>query len=234
MQRAATVGYRRATLGTRLESHRQELCRHCQRMLGSPFEADDAVQETLVRAWRRYDQFDGRAPLRSWLYRIATNVCLDMLRGRQRHARPMDLGSSPEPRPGGELRPVESVSGGRGGAAPHDPADVVETQEAVHDAFLVALQRLPSRQRAVLILREVLRWRAHEVAELLGCTTVAVNSALQRARAALAAEAAGPDRLDGEDQRRLLAGYVDAFRRSDVQSLVSLVRLDHDGRGAAA
>jgi RNA polymerase sigma-70 factor (ECF subfamily) len=230
----------RAGLEPRLESHRRELRRHCQRMLGSAFEADDAVQETLVRAWRRYEQFDGRASLRSWLYRIATNVCLDMLRGRQRQARPMDLAPGrSDPGPGAVREPMQPVTSGRGEPPQGDPADLVASREAVRDAFVVALRRLPSRQRAVLILREVLRWRADEVAELLDCTTASVNSALQRARAALAAEAeategSGPRSAGGDVDWRLLARYVDAFERSDVQSLVSLLRLDHHGRAETA
>ena len=200
-------------------------------MLGSGFEADDAVQETLVRAWRAFDRFEGRSSLRSWLYRIATNVCFDMLDGQQRRPRPMDLHTCWGPTPVGGA--AETVTGRRGGEMTTDPAEVVTSREAVRLAFVVALQTLPPRQRAVLILRDVLRWRADEVAELLGSTTTSVNSALQRARTSLAANAnadataAGPE-LEGA-QRRLLARYVDAFERSDVQSLVALLRLDHLG-----
>jgi RNA polymerase sigma-70 factor (ECF subfamily) len=210
-------------------------------MLGSGFEAEDAVQETLVRAWRSYDRFDGRSSLRSWLYRIATNVCLDMLRGPQRRARPMDLGPSAA---GAEHHPGLALLGGvrsdivadaRGGPVSGDPADTVASRESVRQAFVVALQSLPPRQRAVLILRDVLRWRTDEVAELLGSTETSVKSALQRARATLAGNAdaalgeAGTE-PDDDTQRRMLARYVDAFERTDVQSLVSLLRLDHLGR----
>jgi RNA polymerase sigma-70 factor, ECF subfamily len=224
-------------LGPRLDGHRRELRSHCRRMLGSGFEAEDAVQETLVRAWRSYDRFDGRSSLRSWLYRIATNVCLDMLRGPQRRARPMDLGPSgadAEPRPGLALvacRRDESVADARGVPVSGDPADLVESREAVRQAFVVALQSLPPRQRAVLILREVLRWRTDEVAELLGSTETSVKSALQRARTTLAANAEDAAGIEPDDtQRRMLARYVDAFERTDVDSLVSLLRLDHLGR----
>ena len=207
-------------------------------MLGSGFEAEDAVQETLVRAWRSYDRFDGRSSLRSWLYRIATNVCLDMLRGPQRRARPMDLGPScalyAEPRRGLELvggTRGETVADARGVPVSGDPADEVASRESVRQAFVVALQSLPPRQRAVLILREVLRWRTDEVAELLGSTETSVKSALQRARTTLAgnADAAAPE-PDDETHRIMLARYVDAFERTDIQSLVSLLRLDHLGR----
>jgi RNA polymerase sigma-70 factor (ECF subfamily) len=228
-------------LGPRLDGHRRELRSHCRRMLGSGFEAEDAVQETLVRAWRSYDRFDGRSSLRSWLYRIATNVCLDMLRGPQRRARPMDLGPSAA---GAEHHPGLALLGGarsdivadaRGGPVSGDPADTVASRESVRQAFVVALQSLPPRQRAVLILRDVLRWRTDEVAELLGSTETSVKSALQRARATLAGNAdaalgeAGTE-PDDDTQRRMLARYVDAFERTDVQSLVSLLRLDHLGR----
>jgi RNA polymerase sigma-70 factor (ECF subfamily) len=211
-------------------------------MLGSGFEAEDAVQETLVRAWRGYDRFDGRSSLRSWLYRIATNVCLDMLRGPQRRARPMDLGPSgtaAEPRPGLALvggHAAEQVTN-RGAVMTTDPAELVASREAVRQAFLVALQSLPPRQRAVLILRDVLKWHTDEVAELLGSTETSVKSALQRARFTLAANAdlggaadAARSEPDDETQRQMLARYVDAFERSDVESLVSLLRVDHLGR----
>jgi RNA polymerase sigma-70 factor (ECF subfamily) len=239
--RAGRPGHTRrepGELGHRLDGHRRELRSHCRRMLGSGFEAEDAVQETLVRAWRSYDRFDGRSSLRSWLYRIATNVCLDMLRGPQRRARPMDLGPSSagaEPRPGlalvGGTRD-ETVADARGVPVSGDPADLVASRESVRQAFVVALQSLPARQRAVLILREVLRWRTDEVAELLGSTETSVKSALQRARATLAgnAEAAGGTEPDDDTQRRMLARYVDAFERTDMESLVSLLRLDHLGQ----
>ncbi|MFI9101568.1 sigma-70 family RNA polymerase sigma factor [Streptomyces fildesensis] len=217
-----------------LERHRVELTGYCYRMLGSAFESEDAVQETMVRAWRSFDRFEGRASLRSWLYRIATNVCLDMLKARERRARPMDLASpvsssSPltpalpeatwiEPMPDGRMLP----SGG-------DPAEVAAQRDSVRLAFVAALQHLAPRQRAVLILREVLAWKASEVAELLDTTVASVNSALQRARSALAASdvtAGDPARPMDETQRALLARYVDAFERYDLDSLTSLLRED--------
>src|SRR5215218_6471413 len=154
-----------------LEQYRSELTAYSYRMLGSPFEAEDAVQETMIRAWRSIDGFEGRAALRSWLYRIATNVCLDMLKGRERRARPMDLGPSREPVEANlntmpEVSWVEPIPDGRI-AAEGDPAAVTEARETIRLAFVAALQHLPPRQRAVLILCEVLRWKASEVAELL-------------------------------------------------------------------
>ena len=152
-----------------LESHRRELRAYAYRMLGSPFEADDAVQETLVRAWKAYDRFEGRSSVRSWLYRIATNVCLDMLDGAQRRARPMDLGpAGTADGPLGEILPevtwIDPVPDGRVAPEDGDPAEVAEARETIKLAFVAALQHLPPRQRAVLILCEVLRWQATEVA----------------------------------------------------------------------
>lgn len=217
-----------------LERHRGELTGYCYRMLGSSFEAEDAVQETLVRAWRGYDRFEGRSALRSWLYRIATNVCLDMLQGRQRRALPMDLvsSSSGDSEAGPRLpesKWIQPIPDGRALPATDDPADVAESRESIRVAFIAALQHLPARQRAVLILREVLRWKASEVAELLDTTVVSVNSALQRARATLAdVDVADSDPLIPEDdeQRSLLARYVDAFERFDIDSLVALLHED--------
>src|SRR5919112_6412146 len=173
------------------ERFRVELTAYCYRMLGSPFEAEDAVQETLIRAWRSLDRFEGRAAVRSWLYRIATNVCLDMLNGKERRARPMDMSPVRDPHgPIGEILPevtwIEPVPD-RLVVTDGDPADVAESRETIRLAFVAALQHLPPRQRAVLILCEVLRWKASEVAELLETTTASVNSALQRARANLEA-----------------------------------------------
>ena len=215
-----------------LEQHRRELTGYCYRMLGSGFEADDAVQETMVRAWRSIDRFEGRAALRSWLYRIATNVCLDMLRGRQRRALAMDLGpSSTADAFRGATRPehawVSPIPDGRVLPEDGDPAELAEARESIRLAFVTALQLLPPRQRAVLILREVLRWQASEVAELLDTTVASVNSALQRARATLASHDrdAGATTVD-EAQQALLARYVDAFERYDISSLVALLHED--------
>jgi RNA polymerase sigma-70 factor, ECF subfamily len=213
-----------------LEQHRAELTGYCYRMLGSSFEAEDAVQETLVRAWRSFDTFEGRAALRSWLYRIATNVCLDMLQSRKRRALPMDLGpSSPGDVDAGPRLPeslwLQPMPDGRALRQTDDPAEMAESRESIRVAFVAALQHLPPRQRAVLILREVLRWKASEVAELLDTSVQSVNSALQRARATLAASDLSGEPLQPEDdaQRMLLARYVDAFERFDIESLVSLL-----------
>ena len=218
----------------RLEDHRVELTAYCYRMLGSAFEAEDAVQETFIRAWRALDRFEGRSALRSWLYRIATNVCLDMLGARQRRARPVDLGPALSADTGlGPALPetawIEPVPDGRVVAAGGDPADVAIARESIRLAFVAALQHLPPRQRAVLILREVLRWHADEVAELLETTVASVNSALQRARATLAARNVAAERAPGrldDAQRELLERYVDAFERYDIDSLTSLLRED--------
>ena len=215
-----------------LERHRRELTAYCYRMLGSPFEAEDAVQDTLLRAWRALDRFEGRASLRSWLYRIATNVCLDMLSGRERRARPMDLGEARSPDgPVGEILPevswIEPIPDARlqSGA---DPAAIAESRETIRLAFVAALQHLPPRQRAVLILCEVLHWRAAEVAELLDTSVTAVNSALQRARATLESVEIA-DQGNGmlsERDHELLGRYVDAFERYDMDALTALIRED--------
>jgi RNA polymerase sigma-70 factor (ECF subfamily) len=220
-------------LEVQLEQHRRELTAYCYRMLASPFEAEDAVQETLIRAWRGFERFEGRAALRSWLYRIATNVCLDMLKGRERRALPMDLGPARAPVEANlntlpEATWIQPIPDGL--IAPEgDPAEVAVARETVRLAFVAALQHLPPRQRAVLILCEVLRWHAAEVAELLETTVASVNSALQRARATLAAENvsatdASPP-LDEAD-RALLARYVEAFERYDIEALTSLIHED--------
>jgi RNA polymerase sigma-70 factor (ECF subfamily) len=216
-----------------LERHRRELTGYCYRMLGSGSEAEDAVQETMLRAWRSADGFEGRSSLRSWLYRIATNVCLDMHRGAQRRARPMELGpaSPPEETFQGAMLPehawVSPIPDSRVLPENADPAEVAVARDTVRLAFVTALQHLPARQRAVLILCEVLRWRAAEVAELLDASVAAVNSALQRARATLAAVRAEerPHAVDA-DQEGLLARYVDTFERYDVSSLVTLLHED--------
>ncbi len=223
-----------AELDARLEKHRPELTGYCYRMLGSSFEAEDAVQETLIRAWRGFDRFEGRSAVRSWLYRIATNVCLDMLSGSQRRARPMDLGpastaNTPVGVPLVESTWIVPIPDSRVVSPAGDPADLAVTRETIRLAFVAALQHLPPRQRAVLILREVLAWSAAEVAELLDTTVASVNSALQRARATLASvDAADTDPVEPMDeaQRDLLARYVDAFERYDMASLTSLLHDD--------
>jgi RNA polymerase sigma-70 factor (ECF subfamily) len=216
-----------------LEGHRAELTGYAYRMLGSAFEAEDAVQETMIRAWRGFDRFEGRSSVRSWLYRIATNVCLDMLKGRERRARPMDMGPAgtaegPLGEPLVETAWIEPIPDGRVLPEDGDPAELAESRESIRLAFVAALQHLPPRQRAVLILREVLRWKAGEVAELLDTSVVSVNSALQRARASLAATSASdePSRPMDEEQRALLARYVDAFERYDMDALTALLRED--------
>ena len=198
-------------LERRLEQHRVELTAYCYRMLGSS-EAEDAVQETFIRAWRSYDRFEGRAALRSWLYRIATNVCLDMLKGRERRARPMDLGPAREPIAANlntlpEVTWIEPVPDGLVMADEGDPAEVAVARETVRLAFVAALQHLPPRQRAVLILCEVLDWKAAEVAELLETTVASVNSALQRARATLDTKRDAPPPA-GEPDREIGRAHV--------------------------
>jgi RNA polymerase sigma-70 factor (ECF subfamily) len=216
----------------RLEQHRVELTAYCYRMLGSAFDAEDAVQETLVRAWRGLDRFEGRSALRSWLYRIATNVCLDMLGSRERRARPMDLGPAREPVAENlntlpEVTWIEPMPDTRAVPAEGDPAEVAVARETIRLAFVAALQHLPPRQRAVLILCEVLRWKASEVAELLETSVASVNSALQRARATLEARdvADTPPSVDEADAD-LLARYVDAFQRYDIDALTALIHED--------
>jgi RNA polymerase sigma-70 factor (ECF subfamily) len=201
-------------------------------MLGST-EAEDAVQETFLRAWRGYDRFEGRAALRSWLYKIATNVCLDMLSGRERRARPMDLGPAREPVEKNlnalpEVTWIEPMPDSR--VLPDgDPAEVAVARETIRLAFVAALQHLPPRQRAVLILCEVLRWKASEVAELLDTSVASVNSALQRARASVDAAnitAGEPAESLGEADRAMLARYVEAFEAYDIEKLTSLLHED--------
>src|SRR5437016_5018316 len=196
-------------------------------MLGSPFEAEDAVQETLLRAWRSLDHFEGRASLRSWLYRIATNVCLDLLHGRERRARPVDLGpAKTADHPLGEPLPeatwIQPIPDARVLPEHGDPAEIAESRETIRLAFIAALQHLPPRQRAVLILREVLQWEAAEVAELLDTTVASVNSALQRARATLDqtdVSSSDPAPPLSDADRDLLARYVDAFERYDIVTM---------------
>jgi RNA polymerase sigma-70 factor, ECF subfamily len=229
-----TTRPRTEDLERRLEEHRSELTAYCYRMLASPFEAEDAVQETLIRAWRALDRFEGRSELRSWLYRIATNVCLDMLKGRERRARPMDLGPAREPEAANlktlpEITWIQPIPDAAVTPADADPADVTVARETIRLAFVAALQHLPPRQRAVLILCEVLRWKASEVAELLGTSVASVNSALQRARATLEASNVSavetPPYVDEADAD-LLARYVEAFERYDIDALTALIHED--------
>jgi RNA polymerase sigma-70 factor (ECF subfamily) len=222
-------------LDARLEAHRVELTGYCYRILGSAFEAEDAVQETFIRAWRGYDRFEGRAALRSWLYKIATNVCFDMKGASQRRARPIDINpavtadtalGTPLP----ESAWIEPVPDDRAVPSGGDPADVAVARESIRLAFVAALQHLPPRQRAVLILREVLRWKADEVAELLDTTVASVNSALQRARATLATKdlvEADPTPAELDDEHQALLGrYVAAFEQYDMDALTSLLNED--------
>jgi RNA polymerase sigma-70 factor (ECF subfamily) len=221
-------------LERQLEQHRRELTAYSYRMLGSAFEAEDAVQETMVRAWRSHDKFEGRSSLRSWLYRIATNVCLDMLDGRNRRARPMEMGGEGSGEgPLGEQLPesvwLQPMPDGRVLAPETDPAELAVQRESIRLAFMAALQHLPPRQRVVLILREVLRWKADEVAALLGSSVASVNSALQRARATMDASDLSPaDVAEPEDeaQRELLGRYLNAFESYDLDSLTSLLAED--------
>ena len=222
-------------LEDQLEQHRAELRAYCYRMLGSPFEAEDAVQETFIRAWRGFERFEGRAALRSWLYRIATNVSLDMLNGRERRARPMDLGPAREPVESNlktlpEVTWIEPIpDDGLVFSPAADPADLAVSRETIRLAFVAALQHLPPRQRAVLILCEVLRWKASEVAELLDTSVASVNSALQRARATLEESnlsAADTSPSVDEGDAELLARYVQAFEQYDMDALTALIQED--------
>jgi RNA polymerase sigma-70 factor, ECF subfamily len=216
-----------------LELHRRALTGYCYRMLGSGSEAEDAVQETMVRAWRAADRLQERAALKSWLYRIASNVCFDMQQHPQRRAQPMDLGpaSTAESSLGAGLHEhawVQPIADARVAPGDGDPSGVADARETLRLAFVAALQHLPPRQRAVLILREVLRWKADEVAELLDTSVASVNSALQRARATLERldlDDTGPASVESE-QQELLQRYVDAFERYDMSSLVALLHED--------
>jgi RNA polymerase sigma-70 factor (ECF subfamily) len=223
-----------ADLEATLEAHRVELTGYCYRMLGSGFEAEDAVQDTMLRAWKSYESFQGRAALRSWLYRIATNVCFDMTAARAKRARPVDFGpcitadSSFEP-PNAENMWIEPVPDAKVLPEAGDPADLAIARDSVRLAFVAALQLLPPKQRAVLILREVLRWQASEVGELLGTSVASVNSALQRARATLDAQKpADTETAEPSDpeQKALVGRYLDAFVRYDMDALVALLHED--------
>jgi RNA polymerase sigma-70 factor, ECF subfamily len=223
-----------------LEGYRRELTGYCYRMLGSGSEAEDAVQDTLLRAWQAASRFEGRSTVRSWLYRIATNVCLDMLRGRSRRARPMELGPAMPPEESSLARMlpehswVSPIADARVLPEDGDPAEIAVARESIRLAFVTALQYLPPRQRAALILCEVLRWQAAETADLLGTSVAAVNSALQRARATLAtvqedagsAESIPASAAPADADRELLAQYVDAFERYDIDALVKLLAED--------
>jgi RNA polymerase sigma-70 factor (ECF subfamily) len=229
----ASLAVASGDLEQQLEGQRKALTGYCYRMLGSPFEAEDAVQETLLRAWRSFDQFEGRSALRSWLFRIATNVCLDMLKGRERRATPMDFGPAREPieanlhtRP--EVTWIEPIMDSAI-AGEADPAEIAVAHETIRLAFVAALQHLPPRQRAVLILCEVLRWQASEVGQLLDTSVASVNSALQRARATLASSDISPEDttpITDTSQRQLLERYVAAFEQYDLSALTALIQKD--------
>ena len=214
-------GPARAAAGTRamkavpvgigdLELHRRELTGYCQRIVGAS-EADDAVQETMLRAWRASAGFDGRSSVRAWLYQIAANTCLDLLRGRERRGR---LGQ--------RLQASAEVSTVPASSA--DPAEFAATQDGVRRALAAVLGQLPTRQRAALILCEILRWRSDEAAQVLGTSAAAVASSLQRARVTLARQP-GP-RAPGNVDARQLARYQDAFRRYDIATLVGMIRAE--------
>jgi RNA polymerase sigma-70 factor, ECF subfamily len=214
------------------EPLRAELLAHCYRMLGSVHDAEDQVQETLIRAWRSYGEFEGRASLRTWLYRIATNACLRALERRSRRPLPSGLGD-PGRDPDAPLaaaRPeVPWLQPFPDALLGTDPADVAVSRASLRLALIAALQYLPPRQRAVLIFRDVLGWRAAEVADLLGTTTAAVNSTLQRARAQLRQAAPAEDSVRepvGPADRELLARYAAAFESADVAALTALLRKD--------
>jgi len=229
----ARVEPQNSELGRQLDEYRADLLAYCYRMLASPFEAEDAVQETFLRAWRGFDSFEGRSAVKTWIHRIATNVCLDMLRSRQHRLRPMDLGPAREPvesnlnvRP--EVTWIEPIPDTLIATDP-DPAERAVSRETVRLAFVAALQHLPPRQRAALILCEVMSWKASEVAELLETSAASINSALQRARATLKesgiSTAERAPAMD-EAQRALLARYVEAFERYDINALTSVIRED--------
>ncbi|WP_280266445.1 sigma-70 family RNA polymerase sigma factor [Nocardia wallacei] len=214
------------------EGYRRELCAYAYRMLGSSFEAEDAVQDAFTRAWKAYGSFEGRSSLRSWLYKITTNVCLDMLDGPQRRARPMDLsGPSSPDTPLPPAQPdyvwVEPIPNGM--AFGSDPAEHATAKDSLRLAFVAAVQHLPATQRAILIMREVLRFSANETADMLTMSPASVNSALQRARATMSKvqpdESGGYDESD-EDQRKLVDGFVEAFEAYDMDTLTSLLKQD--------
>ncbi len=217
-----------------LDRYRPELLAHCYRMLGSVHDAEDLVQETYLRAWRSQDTFEGRSSMRTWLYRIATNACLTALESRGRRPLPTGLGQESSDPYGTlvqqpEVPWLEPVPDALVSDLPDDPASVVTSRESIRLAFVAALQNLPPRQRAVLVLREVLAWRAAEVAEALGTTTAAVNSMLQRARAQLDQAALSRDDVvepTEPESRQLLDRYVAAFENYDVDAIVSMFTED--------
>jgi RNA polymerase sigma-70 factor (ECF subfamily) len=214
-----------------LEAHRTALTGHCYRMLGSASEADDAVQETMVRAWKAQASFEGRSSLKTWLYRIATNVCLDLIGERKRRVRPVEHGpagtlATPltaqpaehwiEPIPDVDVLPADA-----------NPAELATLRQSIRLAFVAALQHLPAKQRAVLLLSDVLGWPAAEIAEGLDTSVAAVNSALQRARATLASRDLAASRVDlTDEQASLVDRYVDAFERYDLDALTRLLHQD--------
>ncbi len=218
-----------------MERMRPSLTGYCYRMLGSGFEAEDATQETLLRAWRRSDTLADPAAVKSWLFSIATNVCLDQIDARKRRARPVDLGDpgsaeTPVGAPLPETTWVLPIASGQVADPDADPETQAAGRETLRLAFVAALQHLPARQRVVLVLREVLRWSAKEVAEMLETTVASVNSALQRARATLEkldlTDSETPARPEGEDENRLLEQYVEAFAEYDIDRIVGLLRYD--------
>ena len=227
---AATSGDA-AAFSALVERHRAELQVHAYRMLGSLEDAQDAVQDALLRAWRSRATYDGRSTFRAWLYRITTNACLRILERRPRRLVPYEEGPAAElgtrPLPPADLpwlQPYPDLLLDEG----PEPGDAVVARETIELAFLTAIQHLPPRQRAVLILREVLRWKAEEVAELLDTSTASVNSALQRARSTLASRdvTVGSAKPLDDDQRALLGRYVAAFEQYDMDALTSLLHED--------
>lgn len=228
-----TTGQIDPELQAAFDEHRRALTGYCYRMLGSPAEADDAVQDTFLKAWQSYDRFEGRSSIRSWLHRIAHNVCMDMHRSPQRRARPMEMGPSSRTAEvvlGDQLDEhvfLQPVRDDRVLDLDGDPAEVAAARESIRLAFVAALQHLPAKQRAALILCDVLRWPAADVAELLETSLASVNSALQRARATLAQRRDEPlDTLLDPDHQSLLERYVDAFERYDIPAVVALMRED--------